>query len=299
MIKETLRVSVIIPSYNQKEYIARTLRSVLEQDYQNFEIILVDGGSTDGTLAVVNEFRDRIAIIVSEKDDGQASAINKGFNLATGDIIGWINSDDTFTREAFTLIIKAFESDDSVDFVYGDIRIIDDHDNVLGFLKGRTLNFPAFTWKLDLHVPQQGAFWRRSALQRGGLKLNESFHYVLDRDIFLRSLVELNARYIDSLLGNFRRQGESKSVASSNKWLDEMPVLYNFFIRDYGSNVLSSTTISKIKAMIDLYVAIEHVKKREFFRALGFLFCSLLRRPDIILISGLPGKVFGRFTKVI
>ena len=291
MHPSNLLISIVIPSYNQGDYIARTIKSILDQDYHNFEIILIDGASTDDTLNILNQFKNKIKIIISEKDTGQSNAINKGFKLSKGDIVGWINSDDTFTSGAFSKIINEFEKDSHLEFVYGDINVIDQSDNIIGCLNGDTLNFPDFTWKLDLQVPQQGSFWRRNALEEKNIKLNESFHYVLDRDIFLRSLIELKSMYINSILGNFRHQNESKSISQSKKWIEEMPILYHQLIEDYKSNIFTKSTINNIKAMVDLYMSIEFVKLKKFNKSFKYLLNAILTKPNIFFISGLLKKI--------
>src|SRR5438045_443911 len=91
---ENTKVSIITPSYNQGQFIEETILSVLNQTYQNVEYIVIDGGSTDNTLDVVNKYKDKIDVIISEKDNGQSDAINKGFKIAKGELIGWLNSDD-------------------------------------------------------------------------------------------------------------------------------------------------------------------------------------------------------------
>ena len=175
--------------------------------------------------------------------------------------------------------------------VYGDINIIDYADNIIGLLKGNTLVFPEFTWKLDLQVPQQGSFWRRNALVEKNIKLNENFHYVLDRDIFLRSLIELKSKYINSNLGNFRHQIESKSISQSQKWIEEIPILYFQLIDDYKSKQFSKSTISNINAMVNLYLSIELIKIKKIKKSFLLFLKAILIKPTILFSSGLFKKI--------
>ena len=124
-------LSIVIPSYNQGEFIERTIVSILEQDYPSLQLILMDGGSTDGTMAVVDKYRDRFAIVRHEKDDGQADAIARGFALCTGDIMTWLNSDDTYLPGTLRRVGEYFRDHSRAEFVYGDYQLIDADDRII------------------------------------------------------------------------------------------------------------------------------------------------------------------------
>ncbi len=118
-------VSIITPSYNQAHYLEATIRSVLEQDYSEIEYIIVDGGSTDGSREIIERYSSRLAWWVSEKDRGQTDAINKGFGRAHGEILAWINSDDTYEPGAVAQAVEYLQANPQVGMVYGDARFID------------------------------------------------------------------------------------------------------------------------------------------------------------------------------
>ena len=120
-------VSIVTPSYNQSRFIEDTIRSVLSQDYPQIEYMIVDGGSTDGSVEIIKRYEDQLAWWVSERDQGQTDAINKGFARATGDILAWLNSDDTYEPGAVSAAVKYLQEHPEVGMVYGDCNYIDEN----------------------------------------------------------------------------------------------------------------------------------------------------------------------------
>ena len=125
-------ISIVTPSYNQDRYIEETIRSVLLQDYPQIEYTIVDGGSTDNTVSIIRKYEDQLSWWVSEKDQGQTDAINKGFARAKGDILAWINSDDTYEPGVFTAAVKYFREHPNVGMIYGDCNYINESGSVIG-----------------------------------------------------------------------------------------------------------------------------------------------------------------------
>jgi glycosyltransferase involved in cell wall biosynthesis len=296
MKSQDLFISIIIPSFNQGSFISRTIESILKQEHKNFEIIIIDGGSTDNTVDVVNSFSNEIDIFITEVDDGQSDAINKGISMSKGDIVGWINSDDTFSPGAFSKITNEFINTPNLGFIYGNINIIDQNDNITGFLKGNVCYMPEVSWKLDLPIPQQGSFWRRKLMEVNKLKLNVDFNFVLDRDIFIRTLIKLEVKYINYTLGNFRHHETSKSILQVNKWLGEMPVLYEKLIEDFKGLHFTNSDILKIRAMLNLYNAIEYFKIGRYTVSLNYFLISLFSNPSVLITSGFVSKFSKFFT---
>src|SRR5450432_2074637 len=127
-----LRISVVTPSYQQAQFLERTIKSVLDQNYPNLEHIVIDGGSKDGSVEIIQKYADRFAYWVSERDKGHGDALNKGFSRCTGDILCWLNSDDTFLPGALHRVAEAAEKDPAANFFFGDIHFIDADDNIVG-----------------------------------------------------------------------------------------------------------------------------------------------------------------------
>lgn len=205
--------SVAIPTLNQVDFVETALTSVLEQEVLDLEVVLQDGGSTDGTLDVIERYAPRLASAVSEPDFGQADAINRAFTRTTGDIMGWVNSDDMLLPGALSTVGKFFATHADVDVVYGWRLIMDD----AGLIVGRWV-VPATTHSfLDWadYIPQETLFWRRSLWDRVGGSVDASLHFALDWDLLLR-FVDAGAMFacIPAYLGAFRVHNASKTVAN-------------------------------------------------------------------------------------
>lgn len=214
------KLSIITPSYNQSEFLERTIKSVIEQNYNNLEYIIIDGGSSDNSLSIIKKYSDQLAYWVSEPDNGQANAVNKGFDFSTGDIIGWINSDDTYLPGTFKIIIETFNKFPGIDVVYGDYFFIDNNDNILLKKKEIRADFNIILFARNT-ICQPTVFFRREVLKKVG-KLTEDIHYGMDWDYWFRiSNSGFKFKQIKNYLATFRWQGNSKSVTNPNAALQE------------------------------------------------------------------------------
>jgi glycosyltransferase involved in cell wall biosynthesis len=223
-------VTIVTPSFNQAPFLEATIRSVLEQDYPNLEYILVDGGSTDGSLEIIQRYASRFAWWVSEKDQGQTDAINKGFAHARGHILAWLNSDDTYEPRAVSEAVKFLQDNPQVGLVYGDTNFIDEHGAVIG-------RFPAAQTDARrlrrgyVHIPQQASFWRADLWKKVG-PLDPSFYFAMDYDLWVRLSGVTELRYIRRSWANFRLHSSGKTVAADDRcWPEMLKVHY----RDGGS----------------------------------------------------------------
>jgi glycosyltransferase involved in cell wall biosynthesis len=202
-------VTVVTPSYNQGRFIRETIESVLAQEYPNVEYIVIDALSTDETAAVCAEYAGRLTFI-SEKDRGQSDAINKGFKLARGEIVAWLNSDDVFLPGAIEHVVEAFLREPELGAVYGEGYQIDIDGNV----KQRfSVTEPFNLWKLVYmsdYILQQTVFFRRDVFDDVGL-LDESLHYGMDWEILMRIGKRHMLRYLPYYMGSIREYGEAKT----------------------------------------------------------------------------------------
>ena len=179
------KLTIITPSFNQAAFLERSLRSVLDQGYENLEYLAVDGGSTDGSVEILERYSDRLAWWVSEPDNGQTHALNKGLARATGDIVAYINSDDYYLPGAFDAAVDALERSRAL-WVVGAARFVDQDDAVLSVWRPEPPVRRRVWWLLGpWGVPQAGTFWRRDAFERFG-PFREDMHYVFDTEFGLR-----------------------------------------------------------------------------------------------------------------
>jgi glycosyltransferase involved in cell wall biosynthesis len=221
-------VSVITPSYNQGRYIEETIVSVLNQDYNNIEYIIIDGGSSDNSVEIIKKYASKLAYWVSERDNGQADAINKGLLRAGGEYICWINSDDLIYPDFISTRVQQFQHHMDIDMIYGDVDQGTQSGNTW-LRKGSFTSYKLMRETLEIPIPQQSAIWRRTVLEKTGM-LDPQWHVLLDRDYFIRISRNHSILYIPGSLAFFRIHQHSKSIIESVKWAEELPVFYQSLI---------------------------------------------------------------------
>jgi len=205
------RISIVTPSYNQGRFIEETIRSVLLQGYPNLEYIIIDGGSTDGSVEVIRKHEPWLTYWVSEPDRGQADALNKGFAHAHGDIVAWLNSDDTYEPCTLQRVGQEFGEDQTKAVIYGDCNYVDENGNITYFLRHPYVTFDSLIryWNPSW-PPQPSVFFRREVLEKVG-PLNCDLHFAIDYDLWLRIAQDHEFRHIEHTLANHRLHGESKT----------------------------------------------------------------------------------------
>jgi len=209
-----LKFSIITPSYNQREFITECIESVLNQNYDNYEHIVFDGGSTDNTVSILKSYKH--LIWKSEKDTGAANAINKGFSMASGDILVWLNTDDYFEKNIFHQIAEVFNKNKDIEFVYGNLTFIKENKEIIVF--NNTANYSLdilLNYCPDI-IRQPSSFFRKSLLNKVG-KLDESLKCVFDYDLFIRMLKVTKFYHIDNNFVFQRTYPDSLSVKFRRK----------------------------------------------------------------------------------
>jgi glycosyltransferase involved in cell wall biosynthesis len=186
-------VSIVTPSFNQAQFLESTIRSVLNQDYTPLEYLIVDGGSIDGSVEIIQRYADQLAWWVSEPDSGQAEGINKGLQRARGEIVAWLNSDDIYLPCAIRQAVETLQANPALGMVYGDAITIDGNGNPLG-------RFSFEEWQLpDLMafriICQPAVFMRRSVLEKAGY-LEHSFHFMLDHHLWIRMALQASVGHV-------------------------------------------------------------------------------------------------------
>lgn len=223
-------ISIVTPSYNQARYIEQTIKSVLSQDYPRIEYLIVDGGSTDGSQNIIKKYEDKLGWWVSEKDRGQTDAINKGFARARGDILAWINSDDTYEPGAVTAAVAYLRDHPEVGMVYGDCNFINESGKVIGRFNSAQTNYRLLR-RGYAHIPQQTMFFRADLWKQVG-PLDPSFYFAMDYDLWTRIAARTEIKYVPQTWANFRLHSSGKTILADDRcWPEMIRVHY----RDGGS----------------------------------------------------------------
>jgi len=256
--------TVITPSFNQAEFMERTLNSVLDQKTDlPFEYIVVDGGSTDGTLDILEKYAGRIRYI-SEPDRGMQDALNKGFAMGNGEIIGWLNSDDTYLPDALQKVALYFESHPDCLWLFGNCRIVDEQDHeirkwITAYKNRLSRKYSFERLLVDNFISQPAVFIRRTTLEKAG-PVNPGLPTAMDYDLWLRLAKLSKPGYINEYLACFRVHGESISSRNIKRQFEEQ---YRIHFRYDQNRFLLLKHRMKIRIIIVIYCLFE--KSQMFF----------------------------------
>ena len=244
-MRERPLVSIVTPSFNQVQFLEQTITSVLEQDYPLIEYLVVDGNSTDGSQAIIKKYEKKIAWWVSESDQGQAEAINKGIKHAKGEIVAWLNSDDYYLPGAVTKAVAAFQNHPSFSFVYGDVLAVDADGcqiNKLHYYQMDLIDLMRFNI-----IGQPSVFIRREILNKIGF-LDPSLLYLLDHQLWLRLAQQAPIQYLPEMLSAARFHSQSKNVAQASAFGEEAYRIINWVQHNSKLNGLFEKDKNKIWA---------------------------------------------------
>ena len=203
------KITIVTPSFNQVDFLERTILSVLDQNYPNLEYIIIDGGSTDGSVEIIKKYEKYLSYWVSEKDNGQSQAINKGLKKATSEWVAWQNSDDIFYPGTFHAMVDAARKTSQSNLIIGNMNLIDEQDHIINKLKYVTPTYQSLLSE-GMVLTNQAAFWRRSVHEKIGY-LNEDLHYGFDYEWFLRLLQFSRATHVNQTWGGLRMHLQTKT----------------------------------------------------------------------------------------
>jgi len=244
-------VSIVTPSYQQAAYLEQTLQSVLTQDYSAMEYFVMDGGSTDGSLEIIQRYAPRLAGWVCEKDRGQTDALNKGFARATGQILAWLNSDDTYEPGAVSAAVAALTSRPDAAAIYGEANFIDENGRTIGCFPAAQTDLPRLR-RGYVHVPQQATFFRGDLWRAIG-PLDPSFYFAMDYDLWVRLAGRGPLVYLPGQVwANFRLHSGAKTIAADDRCWPEMlrvhyrdggsrlaPIVFKYYLRRLAAPLLN------------------------------------------------------------
>jgi glycosyltransferase involved in cell wall biosynthesis len=207
------KLSIITPSLNQAQYLEQTIQSVLEQKYEPLEFIIIDGGSTDGSVDIIRKHEKQLAFWVSEKDRGQAHALNKGLAHATGEIVAYLNSDDLYLPGSFTAVVNYFRDHPESEWLCGDTRMFgEDREELLISANVPKSAAQALSWAYK--APQPGMFWKRELLREG---FDDRWRYCFDHELYVRLLLAGHqCEHLPLTLAAYRLHDTSKTVAEGD-----------------------------------------------------------------------------------
>lgn len=239
------RISIVTPSFNQGAYLEATLRSVLDQGYPNLEYLVLDGGSTDESVAIIERYADRLDYWVSERDGGQYDALNRGLQRSSGAIMGWLNSDDKLMPWALSVVAEVFRAFPEVEWITGGFPV---QWNAAGqavrcgvklgysrelFLRGGYL--PGRPWFARGYLQQESTFWRRSLWERAGGSIDATLRYAGDFELWARFFTHAEPVVVGALLGGIRKHGVQKTAQYLDRYHDEAEaVLRRYPVRTPG-----------------------------------------------------------------
>lgn len=203
------KISIITPSFNQVNFIEKTIQSVLDQQYPNLEYIIIDGTSTDGSVEIIQKYQENLSFWVSEPDSGQADALAKGFSKATGDIMGWLCSDDLLEPGCLWDVAELFQKYPHMRAVYGDTKWIDSQEKLIKIKK--ELPFNRFIWLYEHNfIPQPSTFWRKDLYEQVG-GLDSSFNLGMDADLWIRFNEVTTLHHIPKVWSCMRMHAQQKT----------------------------------------------------------------------------------------
>ena len=202
-------VTIVTPSLNQARFLDEAIRSVLDQDYPRIEYAVADGGSTDGSVEVIRRYEDRLAWWTSGPDGGQAAALNRAFERSSGELLGWLSSDDTLLPGAVSRVVTEFERDPDLWLAYGDAEFVDEAGRPIFMLHARPFDVAEMRRTCANHVVQPGSLFRREAWR----PFNERAYYFFDFE-FVLGLPPERVRRVSAALGTYRVHPESKSAGA-------------------------------------------------------------------------------------
>jgi glycosyltransferase involved in cell wall biosynthesis len=217
------KISIVTASYNQVDYIEESILSVIGQNYPNLEYIIIDGGSTDGTVEIIKKYADKIHYWISEKDAGLYYALQKGLSLSTGEIMGWLNSDDILHRRSLDVLAGIFSTNDEIDWLQGYPNVIDESGRIVFHRQHRYSKYSFYgkEYHDGLFIQQESTYWRRSLWEKAGSFVSNEYKFAGDFELWIRFFNYSRLYITRAMIGAFRVRPGQLSAKNYSAYLSE------------------------------------------------------------------------------
>jgi len=215
------KISIVTPSFNQAQFLEETILSVITQNYPNLEYIIIDGGSSDGSVDIIKKYEKYLAYWTSERDNGHGHALNKGFAKSTGEIMAWINSDDKYYPYTFNTIAEIFNKFKDINWIQGKNSWIDKYGRLLD-VRYSLINIYSYLLNDYKWIQQESVFWRRSLWEKAGSFVNEKIDLMVDGELWTRFFLSDDLWHLDIVIAGFRSHDKNRSHFQIEKVYREM-----------------------------------------------------------------------------
>ena len=257
------KITIVTPVFNQVDYIEATIKSVVAQNYPNLEYIVIDGGSTDGTVEIIKKYESQLATWISEPDDGMYHALNKGFALSSGEIMCWINGDDLMLTYSLFNMFKLFRDLPQVNWIQGINSIISVNGDLVHMQIPKKITLISLLNNDQNWIQQESTFWRRGLWQKSGARLRQDLKLAGDFELWLRYFQFEKLYYVNIPIGGWRMRPGQLSISNKDLYLNEVDsVLKNHKIKKEVLSVLNK--IKRLDYIIEFLKFLKLVKLNYF-----------------------------------
>lgn len=243
------KITVVTPSFNQAPYLEACLSSVLSQQYPNLEYIVIDGGSTDGSVDIIRAHETNLAYWISEPDSGHADALNKGFDLSTGEILCWLNSDDMQAPWALSTVAEIFMQFPSVEWIQGWNGFWTKQGIMVHPMKNPKNIYSYLTWNYHW-IQQESVFWRRSLWDKSGGQINPDYRLLVDVELWSRFFLHAELYQVDALLSGWRNTGENRALTNKEACHQEALKAIDAMARRIDLNTRKTAKLLRIVSLL-------------------------------------------------
>lgn len=244
------KISIVTPSFNKGSFIEKTIQSILGQGYPNLEYIIIDGGSTDNSIDIIQKYQTSLKYWISEKDHGMYHAIQKGFEQSTGEIMGWLNSDDILHPKSLFTIAEMFSSCDGVDWIQGYPTVIDETGRIVYTRKARNNKFDFYKKKYrdGVFIQQESTYWRQTLWKKAGSHVSTLYQYAGDFELWMRFFNYATLYNTSAMIGAFRFSGDGQITNNHyDAYLNECDVIIDKAILNLDKNILKHLGKNKLR----------------------------------------------------